>query len=75
MADETTLRLLERINRLENESVRMVAGKVAQVSPLKVTFNGTTASAVTVTTATFTVGQSVNVLFLPYSKPVVLPII
>lgn len=75
MADDTTLRLLERINRLESESVRMMPGKITQVSPLKVSYNGTTAGAVTVTTASFTVGQNVNVLFLPFSKPVVLPII
>lgn len=75
MADETTSRLLERISRLEAESVRLVVGKVTQVSPLKVSFNGTTASAVTVASATFTVGQVVNVLYLPYSKPIVLPII
>ena len=53
----------------------MVPGKVAQVSPLKVTLNGTTATAVTVASSTFTVGQVVNVLYLPYSKPVVLPIV
>lgn len=75
MADETTSRLLERISRLEAESVRLVVGKVTQASPLKVSFNGTTASAVTVASATFTVGQVVNVLYLPFSKPIVLPII
>ena len=75
MADETTQRLLDRIARLEADTVRMVAGKVTQVSPLKVSFNGTTATAVTTASATFTVGQSVNVLYLPYSKPVVLPIV
>lgn len=75
MADETTSRLLERISRLEAETVRCVSGKVTQVSPLKVSFNGTTASAVTVSASTFTVGQVVNVLYLPYSKPIVLPII
>lgn len=75
MADLVTQRLIERINKLETECVRLVPGKVAQVSPLKVTFNGTTALAVTVAASTFTVGQQVNVLHLAYSKPVVLPII
>lgn len=75
VADLTTQLLVERIRKLEAETVRMVPGKVAQVSPLKVTFNGTTASAVTVASTTFTVGQVVNVLYLPFSKPVVLPIV
>lgn len=75
MANFAMQRLLERINKLETECVRLVPGKVAQVSPLKVTFNGTTATAVTIASATFTVGQQVNVLYLAYSKPVVLPII
>lgn len=73
--DATTQRLIDRIERLERESVRHAVGKVSQVSPLKVTFNGTTAAAVTVASATFTVNEVVNVLFLPYSKPIVLKIV
>lgn len=73
--DATTARLVDRIERLERESVRLAVGKVAQVSPLKVTFNGTTASAVTVASATFTVNEVVNVIHLPYSKPIVLKIV
>lgn len=75
MADLTTQKLLDRISRLERESVRLIPGTIAQVSPLKVTFEGTTALAVKVVSTTFTVGQVVNVLHVGYSKPIVLPII
>ena len=75
MADLVTRKLVDRIAQLEREAIRVTPGQVAQVSPLKVTFNGTTALAVTVASTTFTVGQQVNVLFASYSKPIVLPII